>query len=652
VIQEKSSPPRRTFRVPLYIRQFVQIYLAAIVIFGAFRLVLFLTYYRDVTVPMSLGDILFAFLMGVRFDVVVSGYILILPFTLLALASIFGLRPRPLEVFVFYLIYIAYAFGFLVAAIDIPYFHQFFARFTVSGFEWLSTPLEVVKMIIGEFRYWIYIVPFILSLVIFYKLLRKIWTAQTASGRTEHFIMRIVSASVFFVLMLIGIRGRLEEKSPIRTGTAYFSDNAFLNMLGLNPNFTLIRSYLDELRPENQRIAFMDDAEALQFVQQSLGISNPDPLHPLARFIAGDSASAKPNIVLVIMESMSAAKMKRHGNTENLTPFLDSISHHGLYFENIYSAGIHTYNGVFSTLTSFPAIFRRHPMKESALLPYHGIAVTLKSLGYSTSFFMAHDGNFDNIEGFCYGNGFEKVFEKQDYPSEYRTTTWGIPDENMFDFSLPKLNTLASKGKPFFAAYLTITDHGPYYIPDHFHPHSSNIKKQVTEYADHALRKFITESSKQPWFANTIFVFIADHGAPIDNTYEMSLDYNHTPLLFYSPSLLKEPRSYQMMGGQIDLYPTLMGLLGLPYVNYSLGIDLLREKRPYIFCNADDKYGVLDNDWFLLVREDKTTMLYKYRSKDRRDYAKEYPDVVTAMKRYAEANLQTFQYLVSTRKQF
>jgi phosphoglycerol transferase MdoB-like AlkP superfamily enzyme len=161
------------------------------------------------------------------------------------------------------------------------------------------------------------------------------------------------------------------------------------------------------------------------------------------------------------MESMSAAKMNRHGNPYGITPFLDSISTKGYYFENTYSAGIHTFNGIFSTLFSYPALFRQHPMKESAMYKYHGIASTLKKHNYSTIYFTTHDGQFDNGEGFLNGNDYDRVVELNDYPAEKAQTTLGVPDDYMFEYSIPVLDQLHSKGNPFMAAFMTASDHGP-----------------------------------------------------------------------------------------------------------------------------------------------------------------------------------------------
>jgi phosphoglycerol transferase MdoB-like AlkP superfamily enzyme len=387
-------------------------------------------------------------------------------------------------------------------------------------------------------------------------------------------------------------------------------------------------------------------------VQKYLNIKIPDKKLPLLRKIDFDSTNVvKYNVVLVIMESMSAAKMERHGNTNNLTPFLDSISKKGYYFENAYTAGIHTMNGIFSTFFSFPALFRQNPMKESSILKYHGVFSTLKDNGYSTIYFTTHDGQFDNVEGFLKANECETVISKPNYPSDKVKTTLGVPDDFMFEFSIPILNKLNQENKPFFAALMTASDHGPYYIPEYFKPRNSEIKKQIVEYADYSLEKFIDLSSKQKWFKNTIFVFVADHGAPLDGLYDMSIDFFHTPLIFYAPNIFKEYKINSNIAGQIDVFPTIMGLLKLQYNNNTLGIDLLKESRPYIFFNADDKYGVIDTDWFLIVRDDKIKSLYKYRNSDTHNYAGERPDIVEKMNVYAQSNLQTFQYIIRSNKQ-
>lgn len=635
------------------IRVILKVYLLSIIIFTIFRLILFISALDKLGNSYQWTDILLSFLMGLRFDIVISSYLLILPFFLLTANLLYNRFNKVLSKILFFLIFISFSIAFLVCAADIPYFHQFFSRFTISAFEWMNTPLFVLKMIVQEPSYWLYIIPFAFAIYIFYKSLKKIIYNKLGNSKKPKYIIEFIISFFFFLLIILGIRGRTETKSPIRVGTAYFCNNPLLNKLGLNPNFTLIRSYLDSKIDYNQPIHLMDNQVAIDNIRKYLNIIGNDTLNPLLRYEKSDTSlinGKRPNIVLVLMESMSAGKMKRHGDKNNLTPFLDSLSKEGFYFENTYSAGIHTYNGIFSTLFSFPAIFKKHSMKNTPIPEYNGIANTLDNLNYSTIFFMTHDGQFDNVEGFLMANGFDRVISQKDYPSEEIKTALGVPDDYLFRFSIPILNKLNEKDKPFFAAFMTASDHGPRYIPDYFKPHSSNKEHQSVEYADYSLHKFIEIAKKQKWFDNTLFVFIADHGAPIDATYDLSLDYNHVPLLFYAPKMIKENKVFSQMAGQIDVYPSIMGLLGLPFENNTLGINLFKYERPYIYFNVDDKYGVIDKDWLLIVKNNGKSGLYKYQNQDLKNYIEEQPRLSAEMKKYAESNIQSYQYILSSKK--
>ena len=214
----------------------------------------------------------------------------------------------------------------------------------------------------------------------------------------------------------------------------------------------------------------------------------------------------------------------------------------------------------------------------------------------------------------------------------------------MFRFSIPKINNLYKTKKPFFVGFMTASDHGPYYIPEYFHPRSKEVKKQIIEYADWSLHKFITLASKTDWFDNTIFIFVADHGAPINVKYSISLNYHHSPLIFYAPSFLNS-KEYDCIGGQIDIYPTLMGILQQPYINNTFGVDLINEKRPYIMINGDNKVAALDNE-FLFILENNKKSLYKYRNSDKINYINKYPDKAKNMELYLRSNLQTYQYML------
>ena len=629
------------------IRFILKIYLLALSVFSVFRIMLFLSEFDRIDEKeVAILTIIKSFIMGVRFDIVISGYILILPTLIFLTLELIGIKSKPIKQFFFYWIYILFTIAFTVSTADIPYFNQFYDRFSVGAFEWMESYKIVISMIFQEPKYFLFIIPFILLEIVFYILLKKIFEQENETQKINFFLNTFVSL-IFLAIVFLGIRGRIEEKSPIRIGTAYFSNNSFLNKLGLNPSFTLIRSYLDSKDEDNRVVKFMDDKLAIEMVQKNLGITKAQFNSPIAREVQPDTLlSAQPNVVLIIMESMSAAKMKRHGSTEELTPFLDSLSHNSIYFENIYTAGKHTFNGIFSTLFSFPALYRQHSMKTNN--QYDGISTSLLKNGYSTTYFTTHDSQFDNIEGFLRSNNFQNVISQSDYPVSEVKTTLGVPDDFMFRFSIPKINELSERENPFFVTFMTTSDHSPFYVPEYFQPKAKAIESQIVQYADWSLQQFIQLASKEAWFNNTIFVFVADHGAAIDAKYDISLNYFHTPLIIYAPELFKANEVHQKIGSQIDVYPTVMGLIKQKYVNNTLGIDLLNEERKFTIINDDDKVGILDTDYLCIMKNNGAKLeLYKYKEQDKSNYFDQEQEKALEMADYAKSNMQVHQIMIS-----
>ncbi len=619
----------------------LKLYLFSIIVFSIFRIILFFTEIDHVSISEDgLSTILGAFLMGLRFDLVITGYILLLPALVFFVLDIFKIRSRVASAILFVYIFIFFAVSFIISASDIPYFNHFFERFSVGAFAWIDSPAFVFKMITQEVRYYIIAIPAIILIVLAFKILRKI----IRNNRILEFntYAKIPIYLLLLGIIFLGIRGRITKKSPIRVGTAYFCHNPFLNQMGLNPVFTFIRSYLDLQSTKNKPINLVDSDLAKKEVQEKLGVKEIKYQSPIARFVEYDTlVQNKPNVVVVIMESMSAAKMTRHGNKNNLTPFLDELSKKSIYFEHTYTCGFHTFNGIFGTLFSFPAIYRQHSMKK--MRRFNGISSTLKARDYQTIYFTTHDGQFDNVEGFLIDNEFDRVVSQKDYPSDKIETTLGVPDDFLFKFSIPILDDLSNKNKPFFAAFMTASDHGPYFIPDYFTPHTDEVKQQIVEYADWSIKEFLKEASSKTWFYNTYFVFVADHGDPLNPQYDIPLDYYHTPLIIYAPEIIDSARTVSKLASQMDVFPTIMGLLKQSYLNNTLGIDLLNESRPYTVINGDDKLGVLDNEFLLILKDGEKAKLFKHKDHDKKDYVDEYVEKVKEMELFGKSTLQVYQ---------
>jgi phosphoglycerol transferase MdoB-like AlkP superfamily enzyme len=632
-----------------------RVYLLALCLFGLFRLLLFATQLAGNAAfdaeQAGWRNIFKAFVMGVRFDLVITGYIMLLPFVGLSAMQLFNRRAGWSWVAVRWWIFVFFALAFTLCAADIPYFNQFFSRFTVAALTWIDSPVFVAKMIAQEPRYLVFLLLLIAVLVAFWYLLKRLFArpAQAGALRTGTLpkLVQVLSFLLVLTLIMAGVRGRLAQKSPLRVGTAYFCSDPFLNQLGLNPVFTFVKS----LSASSLGGApLMNTDDAMQNVCRYLGATPASPQFPLARMVnPALNSGVRRNVVLVIMEGMSAALMSRYGNTKKLTPFLDSLAQRSYTFDRMYTAGIHTYNGIFSTLFSFPALYRYHPMKDVAMLRYNGMAWALRKHGYSTIFFTTHDGQFDNMEGFLRNNDFEEVISQKDYPAEEVKSTLGVPDDYLFRFAVDEMNKLYGNGKPFFAAFMTGSNHAPIVIPPYFTPTASDLLSQVVEYSDWSLRQLVALSEKEAWFDSTLFVFVADHGGAYAPVYDMPLSYHHSPFIIYAPKALGAPRAFDQPTMQLDVFPTVMGLLALPYVNNTLGVDALAQPRPYAYFCADNKYGVLDGEYFLVVKESGDEALYRYADKDVRNVIGEQEARVNDMRTYALSNMQAYRHLLESK---
>lgn len=626
-------------RTPRY-NYLVCIYLAGMLLFSMFRLGEVVAYCMSAEGEVAF-DGLFGrmMLMGMRFDTVVSCYILALPLVMMIVGEMARIRKRWYYAVAHYYTMVLYTIAFFACAADIPYFCYFFNRLDVVALSWAEDFGTSMGMIFGEPRYWLYLIVFIAVTSGWW------WTGRLFYRRVlvpeEHlsYGWGIPVAAVLLALWFFGQRGTVTGGRPVRVSTAYFSANPFINQMGLNPVFTFLKSLQASGKEANQEIKLTDleTARAAYAEERSRECT-----------LIGDRLEKGTNVIVVLMESMSADKtcLGPGGPEASLTPCLDSLMELSLTSTEAYSAGIHTYNGIYSTLYGQPALMARHSMRQTPLPRVYGLPQALAEAGYSTTFFVAHNADFDNLLGFLTLNGMQRVVEKKDYPEEEYVNTWGPPDHVLFDHVLEHCDSMATKG-PFFASVMTITDHGPYVIPkgiDHRFKHKE-IEKQVVEYADWAIGRFMRMAAQRPWFDKTLFVFVADHGAAMDKTYDMPLSYNHVPLLFYAPERRIAPAFSGGVELQIDIAPTILGWLGLDGADRMLGLDGTRYTRPYAYFCADDKIGVVDGEWFYIyrVKQDGRESLFRYKEQDTHDYIDEQPEQAAKMRRYGLGMIQMGQ---------
>ena len=616
-----------------------KIYGIAVLIFGIFRATLYILQRHEVVNDNTSTnfDVFSAFIWGLRYDLLITGFIIILPFILLIIYEFTN------KVFIkkiaFWWLFIVMGLAFMLTAANVVYYHKFYQIVTIKALEWFDRPAIVFGMIFQEPRYWFMFVPFFVILYVFYRKLKKWFNLyQPAANPVKK---KLLTFLTLLILIFLSIRGRVTH-APLRLQDAFTLHNNFLNELKLNPVFVFEKSYEIYLKDRLHPLKLMPEEDAIKFVQNSLNIKQPVNLNPLSRHIKYDTIPNRKNVVLVLMESMATWKMAYFGNTENRTPHLDSLFKQSISFTNMYSNGIHTFAGIYGVNYGYPEIFDKHPLKGADINIYNGLPQVLKTKGYKTAFFISHDSDFDNLGRFLPKNGYDNVYFERDYPNDSIRTMWGVDDHFLFNFALKKIDKMASSGQNFLATVLTISDHGPFYIPDFIKGETDRIR--ATRFADWARADFMHKAAKKSWFKNTIFLFVADHGEGHNRKYPIPLTYNHIPALFYYQGV--EPQMIDKISGQIDLFPTLMDILKMDYTNSTFGIDLFAEKRPYIYLNHDEIEGVIDQTHLLLLDKHKTIGLYHYKEGDLTDYKDQETEKRKEMEKYLKAHLQTAKYIL------
>lgn len=597
-----------------------------------------------------------AFIRGLWFDNVMGCYVMIVPLALVLIAASFGYCKRWMMRATAVWFCVLYALLMMASAANIPYFAYFFKNINSSIFEWFGYTGTTAGMVFQEKTWWVYIALYFVLTAVFCWLVWKITmgrgdrTADPNLGQvpvpmTQHTIIpSLLITAVLVALCLFGIRGRTGY-NPIKISQAYYSNDPFLNQLGINPAFNLLTSALDDMRKENAELILMPYDEAITYVRNALGITGEvDSTRVLFRQMETQLTATKPNIVIILMESMSSALMGK-----GYTPVLDSLSTQSLFFSNCYSAGIHTNHGMTATLYSFPAMMKRNLMKGTVTPKRDGLPTVLKQHGWHNLFFMTHEAQYDNMNAFFRTNGYDEIYAQEDYPHEEIVNSFGVSDHFLFDFALQKLNSTAKQQQPFMATLLTISNHPPYIIPDWFKASSKDSETQIVEYADWCIGDFLQKAQKEEWYDNTVFVILADHGKLVGTAdSELPQSYNHIPLMVFGKGI--EAQAYSGLATQVDVMPTLLGLLGMSYDYNGFGTDLLQQRRDMVFYSADNQIVARDSmRCFVYHPQMKKSFCYE-TGQDGRLTLTHNEEAFAPLRQYVFAMEQTAEYIYRTAK--
>lgn len=319
------------------------------------------------------------------------------------------------------------------------------------------------------------------------------------------------------------------------------------------------------------------------------------------------------NVVIVLMESMSAEFMKTFGNGENLTPNLDQFMGESIAFHNLYATGTRTVRGIEALILSTPPLPGQSIVKRPGNENLHGLGWEFNTRGYVTQFVYGGRSYFDNMQHFFGENGFD-IIDRADFEASDITfeNAWGVCDEDLFDKVIAQADKAHAAEKPFMLMTLTTSNHRPYTYPRgkiDLEPKVSHRSGGV-KYSDYAIGQFVKKAQEKPWFRNTLFLFVADHTAGTVGKIEIDAKRYHIPAMIYAPHLHK-PQKITQLVSQIDVPVTLMSLLGFKSVGKFLGRDALHEKLNRAFISNNQKVGYVEGDAVILLKPAKEYMAYK-----------------------------------------
>lgn len=589
-----------------------------------------------------------AFFIGMRFDNVIICYALFLPFLLLSIGTFLKTRKKLIALTFVILCLEIFVIELIICA-NIPYYHQFGTIISKNAFLWNDSPGLMLGLIFSSFSYWAYLILLLGFYFISFTLLRKLFRQAKSDSEEDKPVKLFFKWMAFIIVggfILLGARGTTSRKTTIHSGFATISENTFINSLGMNPVFIFVNSYLEK-NPELNYKEPADISNYFKNVKKYLGSTNTDPFSIDREVNFQNESPTKQNVVVVIMESMAMYKLG-YLQGKDLSPNFKSLIKESVFFDRFYSSGMHTFNGLFSTQTGFPAIYTENSLNLYTRQSFNSLGSILKKNNYENYFFTSHDPNYDNMAGFFRLNGYSHIVGEDDYSVSDVVSTLGVPDHVLFNEVIKKINTDAPQ-KPFHAVILTSSDHGPWKVPDNisFKPTATNEKERAAQYADWSIGEFMKNAKQQNWYNNTIFIFLGDHGVFTEHTYEMPLSFHNVPMVIHDPSHLK-PDTISNVAYQPDIPATVMGLLKINYVNSGYGIDLFKEKHPYVFFSSDEEYGVMHDSGYYYYKVVITDESYLKNGKvlEKVDYLAGKKSFGDSMQYNCKSIIETARYLI------
>ncbi|MBF0416751.1 MAG: sulfatase-like hydrolase/transferase [Magnetococcales bacterium] len=402
------------------------------------------------------------------------------------------------------------------------------------------------------------------------------------------------------------------------------SNNRYHNELAKNGIYALFSAFIHNELPYEVFYLQRDEREMAARVRERLHVSpdtrpmeRVDPLD-IARSIVNPGPEKRLNVIQLTIESMSAEYMTLFGNQEKITPNLDRLAQESLTFTSLYATGNRTDRGMESLVLSVPPTPGRSKVKRPDNEDLFSSGDLFRRRGYDTRFIYGGYGYFDNMNYFFGHNSFEVVDRTRLDASEItHENIWGVADEDLFRRTIREADRAHADGKPFYYFVMTTSNHRPFTYPaGRIDIPSPGGRQGGVKYTDWAIGEFIAEARKRPWFDDTLFVITADHCAGSAGKTELPVYRYHIPLMIYAP-LQVSARMESALMSQIDITPTILGLLKFSYTSRFFGQDIFQTppEARRAFIGTYQKLGLIREERLTVLSPQQQASFYRFTRK-------------------------------------
>ncbi|MGB8194764.1 MAG: LTA synthase family protein [Chitinophagaceae bacterium] len=573
--------------MPRLLRWTLSTGLIFLVLMTFFRLGLYIFFNKQ---GHSTTQVLPAFWLGFRFDLRITCLLMLI---MLVLGSFRALNPfhhsyaKTGWLILLGLISFILIFFYVLDFGHYAYLHQ---RLNASVLNYMEDAAISMDMVWQSYPVVRIILGLIIATLIIVWLLRRQMERLQKKPVVKSPRSRIIWFIGFLLLFAAGIFGRFNQY-PLRWSDAFVLGTDYKAQLALNP----FESFFNTLRYRHSKYDAQKIKENYPLLASYYGFDSTKPgeLNFSRKIAPASQPATRPNVVLVLCESFSGYKSSMWGNPLDPTPYFNKLSSEGIFFDRCFTPAYGTARGVWALVTGIPDVeLANTASRNPAAVDQHTIINDFD--GYEKFYFIGGSASWANIRGLLTNNISNLHLYEQDQFNAPAIDVWGISDKNLL---LESGKILAQQKKPFFAVIQTAGNHRPYTIPaedlDEFklvnvpkdsltrYGYENNEELNAFRYTDFCFQKFMQKAAKEPYFNNTIFVFIGDHGIA-GNAGDMfpeawtksRLTSEHVPLLFYAPRLLNAQRVHRI-ASQVDVLPTIAGMCGLSYTNTTLGRDLM-----------------------------------------------------------------------------